>query len=151
MQKFSNFSLNLFLVLFGFFCGNLLPGGSIEFPGSFLNFGDAAGQSFSNQNNPSGEIVATHQQILGLPTQTLFSALPGPGFFGLIVLFFAEFINWCGARVSSQQRFKGQSSNSQFVFETKLLNRNSSKFSYFNSLKIGFLLGIFVDAFKVGS
>ena len=151
MQKFSNFSLHLFLLLFGFFCGNLLPGGSIEFPGSFLSFGDDGGQSFSNQNNLSGEIVSTHQQILGLTTQTLFSAIPGPGFLGLIVLFFAEFINCCGARVSSQRRFKEQSSNSQFVFEAKPLKGNSSKFSYFNSFKIGFLLGIFVDAFKVGS
>jgi hypothetical protein len=156
MQKFSNFSFNLFLVLFGFFCGNLLPGGSIEFPGSSTGFEEGGWQSFPNQNtakiNLSGEILSMHQQILGYITQALFSAIPGPGFLGLIVLFFAEFINWCGSRVSPQISSKER--NSQFVLKapsSDFPRRNPLKFSYLNSFKIGFLLGIFVDAFKVGS
>lgn len=160
MNKFSNFSFNLFLVLFGFFCGNLLPGGSFQFPENLLGFGEKTGEWVSsahppNENIPkihlSNEIIVPPQQIWS--TKTLFFAIPGPGLQGLIVLFLAEFINWLGTRISSQRK-RPNSIGKTFQFEVftkNFLRLQPSKFSYLNSFKIGFLLGIFVDAFKVGS
>jgi hypothetical protein len=156
MNKFSNFSFNLFLVLFGFFCGNLLPGGSFQFPEKFFAPGEWVSSAHPpNENIPkihlSNEIIAPQQQIWS--AKTLFFAIPGPGLQGLIVLFLAEFINWSGTRMSSQlKRPDSIGKTFQFeVFAKNFFRFQPSKFSYLNSFKIGFLLGIFVDAFKVGS
>lgn len=193
MQKLQNFSLNLFLFLFGFFCGNLLPGGSSEFSWNSeqlqttetksswtqSNLETEVGNtifdlsSFKNSPNPTEFSLKSPGDLFTLDTssrpklQTFFSALPGPGFFGLIVLLLAEFINWCGwvafasrkAQTSVQNENigkrksptrldfwkKGSLARDQFSLQ------NPFKFSSLNSFKIGFLLGIFVDAFKVGS
>lgn len=178
MQKFSNFSLNLFLLLFGFFCGNLLPGGSIEFPWDSasvatrwtlpleLNPEEIQSPSAklslaqplekSRSNNIFSEIFFTPQHSwVDSANQICSKAIPGPGFLGFLVVILAEFINWC-EMVSKQipPQLRSKEKKPKFILKTRVSSfylGNSSKFGYLNSFKIGLLLGIFVDAFKVGS
>ena len=187
MQKFSNFSLNLFLLLFGFFCGNLLPGGSIEFPWnsaqgatrsalvaphnteqqpkpeeiqtSLTKLFTAQSLEKTISNNIYPEIRSTPQQTWGSGTnQILCKVIPGPGFLGFIIVILTEFINWCGvyARQPSSQ-IRSRERTPKFLFKARASgfyfgnSRRAKLLAYLNSFKIGFLLGIFVDAFKVGS
>lgn len=197
MQKLQNFSFTLFLFLFGFFCGNLLPGGSIEFPWNSAQLLGTEVQSSTNtlsSGTEAGNILVddltfknspNHVEFSPKATRDLFtlgqrstpqlhsffSAIPGPGFLGLIVLLLAECINWCGwvgrgkvqPPISKKEANLLQGTPPRYGqigwslrfwkngFQSRFSLQNPFKFSYLNSLKIGFLLGIFVDAFKVGS
>lgn len=122
MKTFSDFSLNLFCLLFGFFLGNLFPNVSLSIdPQSINNF---------------PKIQDTRIELL---LQTVSGTIPGPSQVGLLLLFISELINWTGKFFRTKQIFPSRTS------------RFFKVFPFFNSVKIGLLFGIFVDAFKVGS
>lgn len=126
MKTFSEFSLNLFCLLFGFFLGNLFPNLSLD---------GVQGLTPTTTKNLS-EFQDTRIDIL---LQTFSGTIPGPSQVGLLILLMSELINWMG------KLFRGGfAAPKKGVLATQL-------FPFLNSIKIGLLFGIFVDAFKVGS
>lgn len=183
MNKFSNFSLNLFLLLCGFFWGNLFGAIEENIPKLGFAFSEKlnptqVGNELEMQNFKGDSPWEQNSQLEALP---LFSGeflrfFPGPGILGLIVLFLAELCNWATSRQGALKKrnslkkfksFQGVSLNPlnlQLGLDQNFLGNNlennrswgksqlqKSFVPYLNSFKIGFLLGIFVDAFKVGS
>jgi hypothetical protein len=129
MKTFSDFSLNLFCLLFGFFLGNLFPNISLGL--DFKEWGQA--------------------KLLPLPDffrldiliQTFSGIIPGPSQVGLFIVVVSELINWSGKFLRTKE---GRREPPQLKFPAQ-----KPIFPFLNSIKIGLLFGIFVDAFKVGS
>lgn len=152
MKTFSEFSLNLFCLLFGFFLGNLFPDQSI-FEQIFGTKAERGVSPISSQRNLTEGIFASDDIALQTSTfsnpvnlvswrlDLLPTSFPGPSQVGLSILVLSEFINWNGAfwkkRAGGANKVPPCSHNQFFIL--------------FNSFKIGLLFGIFVDAFKVGS
>lgn len=147
MKIFANFSLNLFCLLCGFFFGNLF--GSLE-----LHYFESHQHTTSEFESYSGGSSKAKQII---------SFFPGPGILGFLLLFIAEILNWWEAREKTNFRQRTgffprsktlhnfSSTNSQNQILGEVGKKSSVWLNFMNSFKTGFLFGIFVDAFKVGS
>jgi hypothetical protein len=161
MKIFSNFSLNFFCLLCGFFFGNLFGSGELQYFSTYTpNTSDL--EIFSQKEGAGGFPLFPHQVL---------SFLPGPGIIGFVLLFFAELLNWSFARAATRQ-IENSSKTQRSIWRKgpnpwRAMKKTSSlggilkilekpekafvPFSFLNSLKTGFFFGIFVDAFKVGS
>lgn len=81
MKTFSDFSLNLFCLLFGFFLGNLFPNISLG-----LDFNKEVG----------GTAPLPDFFRLDILIQKFSDIIPGPSQVGLFILLVSELINWSG-------------------------------------------------------
>ena len=177
LKKFS--SLHLFFLLFGFFLGNLSPQGfffqSVPFLGPLLprlesgtkttdqilhpphelreaqlskwsrkeDFLKSSQMSQSSRDFPKQSFIKLDHQLKQLSEHNkswslieIFNSFPGPA---PTILLWNEIFNWFSFRFFSFERIGFPSGSFHFFLRS------------LNSIKIGFLLGIFVDAFKVGS
>lgn len=153
MKTFSDFSLNLFCLLFGFFLGNLFPNISL---GLDFQKGDRGPEPGLSGVGPPGTFDPPGSFLdffrLDILIQTISDIIPGPSHVGLVILLTSELINWTGKFFRIKQfnkKVTGPSVDSQRLLDE--LPIRPSFFSFINSVKIGLLFGIFVDAFKVGS